>query len=164
MAGGRPSDFTPEIANEICERLGKGESLKSITSADRDDFMPCESTVRNWLARGDGGEEPFCEFLRQYARAREVQADTYAAEVVEIADQPNKVTKLDGTVIENDPQRDRLRIDARKWYAGKLAPKKYGDKIAHVGGGEDDAPIKTKVDLSGLSVEQLTALAAIPTG
>lgn len=126
---GRPSGFTPDIANEICDRLAKGESLRSITGADRDDFMPSESTVRNWLAKGEAGEQPFDAFLRQYTRAREMQADGYAAEVIEIADAPNKQTLPDGTVIENDPQRDRLRIDARKWYASKLAPKKYGDKL-----------------------------------
>ena len=28
-------------------------------------------------------------------------------------------------------QRSRLRIDTRKWMAGKLAPKKYGEKIEY---------------------------------
>jgi hypothetical protein len=37
-------------------------------------------------------------------------------------------------------QRSRLRIDARKWLASKMAPKKYGDRVeqAHSGG---DKPI-----------------------
>lgn len=153
MAGGRPSEFTPEIANEICERLAKGESLRRITGPDRDDFMPGQTTVFRWLEENE-------EFRKQYAYARERQADLYAEQVIDIADCTD--VDLTGPDGQRDPQRDRLRIDARKWYAGKLAPKKYGDKIAHVGGNEDDAPIKTKVDLSGLSVEQLTALAAIP--
>jgi len=130
MAGGRPSDFTPEIANEICERLAKGESLRSITGAGRDDFMPSETTVRRWLAGNEDWNE---EFRRQYARAREDQADYKFEEAWEIA---TKATPETVAVA-------RLQVDVVKWQAGKLAPKKYGDKIAHVGGGEGDEPIKT---------------------
>lgn len=116
---GRPSDFSPEIANEICDRLAKGESLKAITGSDRDDWMPSETTVRRWLA---GEEDWNAEFRRQYARAREAQADAYFEEIVDIADEP---------VSESvEVQRNRLRMDARKWVASKLAPKKYGDKLA----------------------------------
>ncbi len=132
---GRPSDFTPDIANEICERLSKGESLRKI--CEDDDFLPSARTVHRWLATE---EEWAISFRQQYARAREAQADFYAEQVVEIADCADRWLG-----VERDPQRDRLRIDARKWYAGKLAPKKYGDKIAHVGGDEGDAPIKHNV-------------------
>jgi hypothetical protein len=130
---GRPSDFTPEIANEICERMSKGESLRRIVGPDRDDFMPSETTVRRWLA---GAEDWSAEFRRQYAQARENQADFYAEDVVEISDE----AVADAVEVA----RNRLRIDARKWYASKLSPKKYGDKVAHVGGEEGDAPIKTQ--------------------
>lgn len=124
---GRPSSFTPEIANEICDRLAKGESLKRITGPDRDGFMPSETTVINWLSRGESGEEPYAAFLVQYARAREAQADTYFAEVVDIADE----AAVDAVAVA----RNRLRVDARKWTASKLAPKKYGDRqvIEHEG-------------------------------
>ena len=118
MAGGRPCDFTPEIANEICERLSRGESLRSITGANRDDFMPAETTVRRWLAGTEDWNE---EFRRQYAHARDCQADTIFEEILDIADEPC------GDAVE--VSRNRLRVDARKWMAGKLAPKKYGDKL-----------------------------------
>ena len=38
-------------------------------------------------------------------------------------------------------QRSKLRVDARKWMASKMAPKKYGDKLA-VGGADDLPPVK----------------------
>ena len=57
------------------------------------------------------------DLRKQYARAREIQADYIAAECVEIAD------------TDSDPQRARVRVDARKWYASKLKPKVYGDKL-----------------------------------
>lgn len=130
MPGGRPSDFTPEIANEICERLSRGESLRSITGADRDDFMPAETTVRRWLAGNEGWNE---EFRRQYAYARDCQADHYADRIV------------DDAMVATDAAIGRLRMDALKWAASKLAPKKYGDKVALTGGGEGDAPIKSEL-------------------
>lgn len=154
---GRTSDFTPEIANEICERISKGESLRAICAGDAHTegaFMPGRSTVMRWLNENEA-------FRDQYAHAREAQADHFVEEIIEIADQPSVMVTADGDTIANDPQRDRLRVDARKWVAARLAPKKYGDKIAHVGGGEGDAPIKTKIDLSGLSQDQLKVLAAI---
>lgn len=126
---GRPSDFTPEIANEICERIAKGESLRTITGAGRDDFMPAETTVRRWLA---GDEDWNAEFRRQYAHARDCQADHYAEEIIGIAD----ATPADAAAVA----RDRLRIDSRKWIASKLAPKKYGDKT--ILAGDEENPVK----------------------
>lgn len=129
----RPSEFSQEIANAICERLVGGESLRKITD---DDAMPCASTVFKWLREND-------EFSQQYAHAREAQADTLADEIVGISD---------GETNEADPQRDRLRVDARKWVAAKLKPKKYGEKIDVTSGGE-----KIAVD----DVTRATRLAAI---
>ena len=106
--------FSQEIADEICSRLAKGESLRTICGTGRDDFMPGQSTVFKWL-----GENT--EFAKQYAHAREAQAEHYVDEIISIADSPNSET--------SDAQRDRLRVDARKWVASKLSPKKYGDKI-----------------------------------
>jgi len=61
------------------------------------------------------------DFLERYARAREAQADKLFKESLEIAD---KATPENVSVA-------RLQVDVRKWHAGKLAPKKYGDHISH---------------------------------
>lgn len=116
---GRPSDFTAEMANTICERIADGESLRKICA---DEDMPGRSTVRQWLAK-------YPEFARQYAHARDQQADVYAERIVEEAE-----TATDAAL-------GRLRMDALKWAASKLAPKKYGDKLA-IGGDEDAGPIR----------------------
>lgn len=102
---GRPSIFTAELAAAICERISLGESLRSIC---REEGMPEKLTVLRWLSQDD-------QFCTQYARARELQADTHAEDVVDISD------------TETDPARARVRIDARKWFASKVAAKKYGD-------------------------------------
>ena len=108
--------FTQEMADAICELIADGRSLREIC---RRDDMPSTSTVCKWLAE----QQLFSE---QYARAREAQADTLFDDVLAIADQ------YDTGADKEDPdtiQRARLRIDARKWMAGKLQPKKYGEKF-----------------------------------
>src|ERR1700733_7129862 len=73
---GRPTTFTEELANVICERLINGQSLRMIC---RDPVTPGRPTVLRWLAQ----HQPF---QRQYALAREMQADAVADEILEIAD------------------------------------------------------------------------------
>lgn len=131
-ATGRPSSFSPEAANEICERLARGESLRAICSDTESGWLPSETTVRRWLA---GTEEWNEEFRRQYAYARDVQADTKFDQAWEIAQ----------TATPDNVQVARLQIDTIKWQAGKLAPKKYGDKVALTGGSEEDPPIKSEL-------------------
>jgi hypothetical protein len=107
--------------------------------------MPAQSTVYDWLLR-----QP--EFAEQYTRAREEQADSLADEIIDIADeQPEIVTVTDkktGALIEHKLdgaflQWQKNRIEARKWTAMKLKPKKYGDRVA-VEGVEGGAAIKTE--------------------
>lgn len=154
MAGGLPSEFTQDMADKICDRLALGESLRSITA---DEAMPASSTVFKWLNQ-------YPEFAEQYARAREAQADTLFDEMLDIADDGSndwmESHSKEGENIgwrENGEaiRRSQLRIDARKWMAGKLRPKKYGDaamvKLADANG--------EKIPLDDVS--KFTRLAAI---
>jgi hypothetical protein len=115
------------LIDTICERIAQGESLRSICKTD-DKAMPGLSTVFTWLAED-------AKFQEQYARARETQADVFADELVAIADEDPALIEKDGqggiTVLLDSSaiQRQRLRIDTRKWVASKLKPKKYGDKL-----------------------------------
>ncbi len=144
---GRPSGYTEAIAVEICRRIAERESLRKIC-ADPD--MPDKTTVLRWLAAKENAE-----FRTQYAHAREMQADTLFDEALEIADETSDdwITTEDGKkVLDHEHvQRSRLRVDTRKWAAGKLAPKKYGDKFQHVG--EGGGPIRVRPDLSKLNDE-----------
>lgn len=135
MPAGRPSDYTPELAAEICERLAEGQSMRTVC---RDDGMPSARTLFTWMQR-------YPEFLQQYARAKEESADALSDEILEISDdgrndwmEKNGGRDDEGNVRENTyvlngehVQRSRLRIDTRKWLASKLKPKKYGDKVEH---------------------------------
>ena len=67
-----------------------------------------------------------------YARAREAQADKLAEDILAIADDGRNDTYLtdNGAATNQDViARSRLRVDARKWLASKMAPKKYGEKV-----------------------------------
>ena len=134
------AEFSQEIFDTICDRLADGESLRSICS---DDGMPTKSNVFRWLTGHP-------ERADQYARAREAQADALFDDVLSIADdarndwmeqhgEDDVGYKVNGEHI----QRSRLRIDARKWMAGKLRPKVYGEKIA-IGGADDLPPVQTE--------------------
>lgn len=122
------STYTEEMAGIICERIANGESLKAICE---EEGMPDKSTVFRWLAASDS-------FRDKYALAREAQADALFDDILSIADDGRndwmERKNGDGENIgwqENGEalRRSQLRIDARKWMAGKLRPKKYGEKL-----------------------------------
>lgn len=133
---GRPSAFSQEVADAICEGLADARSLRSICL---DEGMPSQTTVFRWLA-----DDRYSDFREQYARAREAQADAIFDEILDIADDGTndwvEKERQDGsthTVLDAEHvQRSKLRIDARKWMAGKLAPKKYGEKLDLTSDGE----------------------------
>jgi hypothetical protein len=133
---GRPTSYTPELVDTICERLAQGQSLVEIC---RDGDMPSRNAVYAWLARHP-------EFHDKYARARQVQADAIFDEILEIADDASNdwmerggEGDLGWQVNGENIQRSRLRIDARKWMAGKLKPKVYGERVLH--GNDPDNPM-----------------------
>jgi len=116
---GRPSSFTPELGDAICDRLAQGESMVQICA---DDAMPGLRTVMRWAA-----ELP--EFGTEYARAREAQAEVMDDKIL---------TTADGATAENAAAQ-RVKVDAYKWRAAKLAPKRYGDKT--LVGSDPDNPL-----------------------
>ena len=125
---GRPSDYTTEIAEKICEEIATGRHLHII--CEENDWAPSERAVHRWLVKYE-------EFRQMYAHARERQQEVFAAQVILIAD------------TESDTAKARNMMDARKWYASKVAPKKWGDKIE----------IDAKVETTGTG-EALTAFLA----
>lgn len=136
---GRPSDFTQELVDLICERIAEGESLRKICA---DEDMPNKATVFRWLA----ADETFSD---QYARAREAQADVLADEIVNIADDGSNDTYTDDEgKVRTDQDviaRSRLRVDARKWVASKLKPKVYGDKVQQEVSGKDGGALVVEI-------------------
>lgn len=112
----RPTDYSQQLAQTICDRLANGESLRAIC---RDPEMPVKLTVLRWLNKYD-------EFSSQYAYARQLQAEGEFDEMEELA----------ATATPETVQIVKLQIDTRKWVLARKAPKKYGDRMAIAGDGE----------------------------
>lgn len=104
-------------------------------------------TVMKWL-----GQQP--SFAEQYARARETQADTIFDEIVDLADEAGYTNERIAKA--------RLQIDARKWVAGKLRPKKYGEK--HILGSDPENPLPEAkpMDVASLAQALRVAKGAVP--
>ena len=94
--------------------------------------MPSLRTVIRWLA-----DPRRIDFREMYYYARRVQAELFVDEIMEISDNAEKDWKptfnrkgeQNGWTPDNEAiQRSRVRIDTRKWYAGKMVPKLYGDR------------------------------------
>jgi hypothetical protein len=120
-------NWTPELEQTICFRIAHGESVRTIA---QDEAMPASSTIYEHLIESK-------EFAEHYARAREAQMEAMADEILAIADDSSQDTEeveiAEGVTVKRQNtewmNRSRLRVDTRKWLMGKLAPKKYGDKI-----------------------------------
>ena len=119
-------EYRQRVTDFVCDLLAEGKTLTSICMDNLKD-VPRKNNFLKWLAAD--------ECLRnQYACAREAQADYIAEQTIDIAD------------TETDPQVARVRIDARKWFASKVAPKKYGDKITQEHTGANGAPLDLSVN------------------
>lgn len=134
---GRPTIYSDELAQTICESLMVGMSLRRICELDD---MPAISTVMQWLASNKS------DFMEQYAHARQVQAEYLLDELIDIADDSSKdYVVVDGQerLDQEHIQRAKLRIDTRKWNIEKLAPKRYGAKQQLEHTGSDGGAIET---------------------
>lgn len=132
--GGRPTVYTQELADRICELLADGQSMRTVCAQED---MPAMSSVFKWLRENE-------EFSQQYAKAKEESSDAMAEDLLHIADTPVmgeiKTIKPDGTVeIKQDEMlgHRRLQVDTRKWLMAKMKPKKYGDKLDMTTNGKD---------------------------
>lgn len=115
--GGRPSKYSKELADKICERVVEGKSLIKISK----EFGFHLSSFFEWIGTHK-------EFSDKYARAKAEQADTLIEEILDISDaeMPKDVFgKIDSAAVNHA----RLKVDTRKWIAGKMRPKKYGEKL-----------------------------------
>ena len=112
------------IFSEILDDIERGMSLRSSLSKDN---RPASDTFYIWLESNE-------DKSKRYARAAEKRADAIFEEILEISNH----TEEDHTPFtgSNVIQRDRLKIDARKWMLAKMNPKKYGDSIKTEHSGE----------------------------
>lgn len=144
---GRPKGsgllYTQELADEICERIGRGETLTSICS---NEHMPATRTVGDWAAA-------FEDFAASFARARVRGFDALADECIKIAEDGSndwmernaegdgaKAWQLNGEHV----QRSKLRVETRLKLLAKWDPKRYGDKLQQEHTGPGGGPVQVE--------------------
>lgn len=127
---GRPTGYTYQLAQQICERLSTTDRGLQDICGDND--MPGKSTVWRWLSQ-------YPEFWEMYTRAREFQTEIMYDEMERIALEPlpetdvfdllgnNVGSAVNGSVAMAEVQRRKLIIDVIKFKLAKLQPKRFGD-------------------------------------
>jgi hypothetical protein len=140
---GRPSKYSPAVAQEICEGLAEGTPLREIC---RRDHMPEWRTVYDWMARDEA-------LSAAIARARDIGYDKMAEECLQIADTPVQGSKIvetdDGKVMytrEDMLGHRKLQIETRLKLLAKFNPKKYGDRAILAGDVEN--PLQVNIQTS----------------
>jgi hypothetical protein len=146
---GRPSKYSPEIAQKMCEMLSEGIPLREIC---RQDGFPEWRTVYDWMYRDDALGDEGVGLSAAIARAREVGYEALAEECLLIADNPQwgqvqtMTDKGTSTTVEDMLGHRKLRIETRLKLLAKWNPKKYGDRVQLAG--DADSPLKVEADLT----------------
>jgi len=96
------------VEEDIWDAIANGMTMMNVYKK----FNCSSRTFSYWVKRKEGRAETL-------DRARKQFADTIAEETLSIAD---------STIDPGEAQINKVRIDARKWLAGKVAPDVYGDK------------------------------------
>ena len=122
MAGGRPTTYTPELADRICELVATNTCGIDTLTATYPEF-PDEAVIRLWRFKNES-------FSRKYAQAKMFQAELLAEQIHKISNSPIMYHDAEGNerVDSGSVALARLRVDSIKWHASKLAPKIYGDR------------------------------------
>lgn len=147
----KPRELTDDLKKQVLDFVLEEIALSSISlrkaTHNAMGFFKLDSlkhnTVLKWINDFD--------YHDQYAGARETRAENIFEEIIDIVDCEDHDMGIDDNgnprVNHDVIQRDRLRVDARKWMLGKMQPKKYGDKLDVTTDGE-------KID-GGVTIFQL---------
>ena len=139
MAGKvRPTEYTEEIGETICDRIVDGESLRTICA---DAGMPDEATVLGWVSSHR-------EFRDQYEIARDLAVEALLDETIEIIDDPSgylvERVQANGKVAvvwdRKQLPRCRLRMDVRMWVVDQLPPLKLEERLERIEAQQDRDP------------------------
>lgn len=111
MAGGRPSGYSVELGERICQGVASGKSLRQVLL---EPGMPSRAAIHRWI-------DQYTEFRENLGRARETAADWHADKGLE-------------ELLESKGQSKEAVAAAReiaKYHMGLAKvhdPKRYGDQ------------------------------------
>lgn len=140
---GRPSKYTPEIAQKMCEMLAEGIPLRQIC---RQEGFPEWRTVYDWMYKDDALGERGTGLSAAIAKAREIGQDAIAEQLwVDMLQEPERILSEGGGRI--DPgfvQWQKAKAEIGLKLLAKWNPKRYGDRVALAG--DADSPIKIEAE------------------
>lgn len=128
---GRKTMYTPELADEICDAIASSE-LGLCHLVDKNPHWPSREIIFIWRRRHP-------EFDHKYTCAKEAQVEVCVEHMQEIMHEPHKYIDLETGYQKIDHSMLKLKMDAIKWQASKLKPKKFGDS-------KTQEPVNTEVD------------------
>ncbi len=99
-------EINHDIALKIIEKMSDGTRLTEI-------LAPLELSPFRFYRYINS----YMPLFREYTAAQQSRAELLVEEIIDIADN------------EPDPHKARVRTDVRRWYASKMQPNKYGDRI-----------------------------------
>jgi hypothetical protein len=141
-ARGRPSDYTDELAEEICIKIAT-QSKGILRLCEENEHWPDRSTIFRWKL----DNQHFCDL---YDKAKQAQLEVLHDDLITISDDTSKdLTENDsGKIVYNNEcvNRSRLKIDTRKWILERLAPKKFGAKQETSRSDEDVSLMQKLID------------------
>lgn len=141
MPGGRPTIYTQELADRICEHIAGGNSLRSFCAQED---APGISSVTRWIV-----SKP--EFWAQYVQAREAAGYAHADHIADLSQ------RVESGDIE--PQAARVAMDGRKWSAERMAPKTHmPQSLVNHSSPDGSMTPKPALDVSALSVEAMAEI------
>jgi hypothetical protein len=142
---GRPSKYTPEIAQEMCNLLAEGVPLREIC---RREGFPEWRTVYDWMVRDDkavasGGGAGLSAAI---ARAREIGQDAIAEQIwLDMIAEPERILSEGGGRVDSGyVQWQKAKAEIGLKLLAKWNPKRYGDRVQLAGDAEN--PLKVEVE------------------
>ena len=141
---GRPTTYTPELGDRICDEIMKSE-MGLFGLSEKYDWFPAPSSVYLWLTQ-------YPNFSERYRACKEAQQDMMAESIIKIADDSSQdeIFSPNGNRIENREftSRSKLRVETRMWLMERLAPKKYGKQVEAESESKDYQPPQINLHIS----------------
>lgn len=118
---GRPSTYTDELAQEICDAIAStNEGLVAL--CEQNPHWPTRANIFIWMRK-------FPAFFDMYTKAKEHQCEVQVDYMLALSQEPHKYVDAETGCTRVDVPMLRVKMDAIKWQASKLAQKRFGDKV-----------------------------------
>lgn len=144
---GRPSKYTPEIAEQMCTLLADGVPLREIC---RKEGFPAWQTVYDWMWRDDQAlaSGKGVGLSVAIAKAREIGQDAIAEQIwLDMNQEPERILSEGGGRVDSGyVQWQKAKAEIGLKLLAKWNPKRYGDRVQLAGDAENPLKIDQTIE------------------